>query len=211
MSRNFADFASTLSFYSGAQGSDSGGGSSSIFSQNTPPKEEQSKGLMGWASNSFSSLSDQANDLMMTKQRLATFALLLGGGAFCMLMSLASLPFIAIAPQRFSSMFTFGSLLILGSFSTLKGHKAFISHLISKERLPFTLGYSVSLLGSLYANLVSKEYLLTLIFCVIQIIALAYFLISYFPGGATALNYLGGGVVSAIKNCIKGRTPLLPI
>ena len=170
-SRNFNDFAATLSFYTGPAGTNNG----SVFSGENQ-NEEQSKGLMGWARSSFDSVSNTANDLMMTRQTMATFAMLLAGGVFCMFLSLTFLPFLVLAPQKFATLFTLGSLLILGSFSVLKGHAAFISHLGSKDRLPFSMGYAASLIGTLYASMWSKGYFLTLFFSTAQVISLLYFL-----------------------------------
>ena len=189
--RSFNDFAATLSFYTPPGG-------------NVAPVEEEKSGLMGWASRGYQTVTRTADEVLMTRQKLGQFALFLAAGIFCMMLSLTFLPFLLIAPQKFAALFTVGSLLILSSFSVLKGHQAFQAHLITRERLPFTIGYLGSLLGTLYSALWAKTYLLTIFFSLAQIIGLLYFLLSYFPGGASALTYMGGVCMSGVKACIFG-------
>merc|ERR1712034_74429 len=90
---------------------------------------------------------------------------------------------LVIAPQKFCLLFTLGSLLIIGSFSALKGPREFCAHLFELKRLPFSLLYAGSLVGTLWATLIAKSALYTLVLCLAQIAALLQFLGSYFPGG----------------------------
>ena len=147
----------------------------------------------------------------MTRQKLATCGLLIAAGGFCILVSLTFLPLLAIAPRKFATLFTFGSLLILSSFSVLKGHAAFLQHLISAERLPFSVGYAVSLVGTLYAAMWSQSYVLTMVFSLAQIVGLLYFVFSYLPGGAQVLNFVGGACLSTARSCIRGRPSAAPV
>lgn len=197
MSRNFNDFAATLSFYTGPQSASS--------TATSIPKEAESTGLLSWARSSVDSINSTTSDLLMTRQKLATCGLLIAGGGFCILLSLTFLPLLAIAPRKFATLFTVGSLLILSSFSVLRGHAAFISHLTSNERLPFSLGYVVSMVGTLYASMWSQSYLLTIFFSLAQIVGLLYFIVSYFPGGASVLTYLGSACLGAVRSCLRGK------
>ena len=192
MSRNFNDFAATLSFYTGPQSS----------APVAPPKEE-SAGLLGWARSSMDSLNSATSDLMMTRQKLATCGLLIAGGGFCIILSLTFLPLLAIAPRKFATLFTVGSLLVLSSFSVLRGHTAFLHHLLSSERLPFTVGYAVSLGGTLYASMWTQSYFLTIFFSMSQIVGLLYFVVSYIPGGASMLTYIGGVCMGGLQSCLR--------
>lgn len=56
---------------------------------------------------------------------------------------------------------------------------------MSPEKRVFTAGYVASLVATLYGALVSKSYILTVVFSLVQVVALAYFLVSYIPGGNT--------------------------
>jgi uncharacterized membrane protein len=196
MSRNFNDFAATLSFYTGPQSS----------MNSTPAPKEESAGLLSWARSSVDSLNTATSDLLMSRQKLATCGLLIAGGGFCILLSLTFLPLLAIAPRKFATLFTVGSLLILSSFSVLRGHAAFLQHLLSPERLPFSVGYSLSLIGTLYASMWSQSYFLTLVFSVCQIVGLLYFIVSYFPGGAQLLTFVGSSCLAAFKSCLRSSS-----
>ena len=100
-----------------------------------------------------------------------------------------------------------GSLCILCSFAVLKGglYQYFVVELLlqNPKRKMFALAYYASILMSLYASLILKSYLLTLLTMIIEIIVLLYFVCSSFPGGHTGLNYIGSMIWSAFKACLK--------
>ena len=162
-------------------------------------QDEESQGLMSWAS---SKISGSVEDMSSTKDRFTTFAILAVLGGLCMMFAFTFLPFVIISPHKFALLFTLGSALMLASFSFLRGHMAFIKHLSSMDRLPFSGSYLVSLVGTLYCSMVMGSYLLTLIFSVIQVIALLYFLVSYIPGGVSALTFMGSMMGSGIRSMV---------
>jgi hypothetical protein len=110
---------------------------------------------------------------------------------------------------------TLGSMLFLVSFAVMMGPWAYFRHLVSAERLPFTGIYFGSIGLTLYFSLgVSHRELgrasrsspswtasadlslalqlhstiLTLISAIIQLVCLAWYLVSYFPMGASGLR-----------------------
>jgi len=129
--------------------------------------------------------------LSMSPVKLAQFAGIFMLGMFLISMSFSFLPLLAIAPQKFALLFTFGSMTIMGSVAFLKGPGAFLAVLMQREKLPFSGSYVVGLLGTLVGTLVMRSYLLTVFFAVLQVLGLLYFLASYVPGGKAALNFCG--------------------
>merc|ERR1740117_1219519 len=115
---------------------------------------------------------------------MLAFGILLMAGSF------SALPLILIAPHKFASVFTMGSLCILGSFAALKGFDALFSHLFSKVRLTFSLGYTGSIAGTIWASMWYQSTLLTMVFCGLQISGLVWFFVSYIPGGTMVLGWL---------------------
>lgn len=111
------------------------------------------------------------------------------------------LPMIVFAPQKFALLFTLGSLSFMGSFSALRGHVAFGRHLMSRERLPFSATYVLSMVGTLWAALVYRSYILTVIFSGVQVAALSWFLLSYIPGGKKALGFAWAMAWRLAKGC----------
>ena len=209
--KSINDLAKNLSFYTpegGATSSvpppppaQSGGVVASVKNMfgGTPEgtNDEESAGLMSWAS---AKITGSVDDLSSTKDRFTTFTILAVSGAVCMVFAFTFLPFVILSPHKFALLFTLGSALMLASFSFLRGHVAFIKHLSSMDRLPFSGSYVVSLVGTLYSSLVMGSYLLTLIFSIIQVVALLYFLVSYIPGGVSALTFIGSMMGSGLKS-----------
>ncbi|CAG8728412.1 10686_t:CDS:2, partial [Dentiscutata erythropus] len=83
-------------------------------------------------------------------QRLVGFGILFASGALCFIIAFISLPLLAIKPRKFAVTYTMGSLLILSSFALLYGPFAHLRHMISRERLPFTIAYIGSMATTLY-------------------------------------------------------------
>ncbi|SJL08376.1 related to SFT2/YBL102W [Armillaria ostoyae] len=97
-----------------------------------------------------------------------------------------------------------GSLLVMFGFSVLIGPINHIKHLVSKERLPFTIVYFGSLGATLYFSLGLHSFLGSLICGVVQVVALLAYVLAYFPGGTQTLR-LGGQMAA------RGAGSLLPL
>ncbi|KAG2607146.1 hypothetical protein PVAP13_4NG198700 [Panicum virgatum] len=106
-----------------------------------------------------------------------------------------------IMPQKFAICFTAGCAFIIGSFFALKGPKNQLYHMISKERLPFTVGFVGSMVATIYVSMVMHSYILSVFFSVLQVLALAYYTISYFPGGSAGMKFLSSTLVSSVLRC----------
>ena len=115
-----------------------------------------------------------------------------------------------------------GSLLFIASWAFLMGPYQYAVHLISGPRLPFTAAYFGSIVMTIYfavwvcsqshltpSILVADLYfqlhstILTLFSSIIQLVALLWYLVSYFPMGSTGLRFaarVGGSRVTAWMN-----------
>lgn len=125
-----------------------------------------------------------------------TYFITLGGfGAlFLVLAFVLFLPVLVVAPAKFALTFSVGSCLVISSLGALRGFGRLFKQLVAMERLPFSAAYVVSLLLTLYSSLFVRSYLLSLLFCAIQVVTLIYFLASFFPGGTTGAKFLMGGL-----------------
>ncbi|WCJ27637.1 Got1/Sft2-like vescicle transport protein family [Euphorbia peplus] len=133
---------------------------------------------------------------------LMYFGLFLAAGVFFVFIAFALfLPVIVLMPQKFAICFTLGCLFIISSFVALKGPKNQFDHMTSTERLPFTLGFIGSMVGTIYVSMVLHSYVLSVLFSVIQVLSLTYYAISYFPGGAAGMKFLSASLVSSITRC----------
>ncbi|KAJ3330903.1 Vesicle transport protein [Kappamyces sp. JEL0680] len=127
---------------------------------------------------------------LTTFQRYVGFAMMMASSFIFFMISLFTLPMVLLAPGKFAMTYTMGSLLFLSSFTLLNGWKAHAKHLFSWERAPFTGVYLGSMAACLYFAVVSPNYLAILLFTVFQIIALAWYLGSYLPGGTQGLRWM---------------------
>ncbi|XP_054818845.1 protein transport protein SFT2-like isoform X2 [Prosopis cineraria] len=130
------------------------------------------------------------------------FGLFLATGIFFVFIAFTMfLPVMVVMPQKFAICFTLGCGLIIGSFFALKGAKNQLVHMLSKERLPFTLGFVGTMFGTIYVSMVLHSYILSVIFSVLQVLALGYYALSYFPGGSAGIKFLSSAFTSSILKC----------
>ena len=73
-------------------------------------------------------------------------------------------------------------------------------HMVSPKRRGMTAAYFVSMFLTMVSCNMIKSYLLSLLFCTIQFIALLYYYFSYIPGGTAFLGMFGRMIGSAFGN-----------
>ncbi|KAJ7619540.1 ER-to-golgi vesicle protein transport Sft2 [Roridomyces roridus] len=138
-------------------------------------------------------------------ERLLGFGGCLIGAAVCFLVAFLTLPFFLIPgrPRKFALSFSLGSMLVMFGFSVLVGPLNHIKHLMTAERLPFTVVYFSSLGLTLYFALGLQSYFGSIVCSVVQILALVSYILAYFPGGTTTLRLAG-------STAIRGASSFLP-
>ncbi|KAL5498161.1 SFT2 [Sanghuangporus vaninii] len=137
-------------------------------------------------------------------ERLLGFGACLLGAAACFFVAFFTLPLLAVRPGKFALAFSLGSILVMFGFSILIGPINHIKHLFSKERLPFTAAYFGSLGLTLYFAVQVKSYIGSLIFAIVQVVALVTYVLAYFPGGVQTLRF-------GSQMALRGAGSLLPI
>lgn len=111
----------------------------------------------------------------------------------------------------------FTCYIIASKFAKVGVRKVFCAcwaRVLLIRRLPFTAVYFSSLFLTLYATLVAKSYVLTLVFSVLQLCGLSSFLVSYIPGGTHMIKFLGQAawqVMRKVFKCGDSRDMSLPI
>ncbi|KAF3355563.1 hypothetical protein VDGD_08824 [Verticillium dahliae] len=106
----------------------------------------------------------------------------------CFVICFALFPVLSLRPTKFVILWTLGSIFFLASFAAMMGPMAYIRHLGSAERLPFTSAYFGSLGLSLYFSLGLRSTILTLISAIVQLACLIWYLVSYFPMGSSGIR-----------------------
>jgi hypothetical protein len=113
---------------------------------------------------------------------------------------------LVVAPGKFALSFSIGSALVTAAPGALKGWGAHAAASLAPDRLPFTAGYAASLLLTLWASVGLHSYLLSLICCGAQVVALAYYAASQVPGGTAGLRAAGSVAGAALSSVVGAVT-----
>lgn len=135
-------------------------------------------------------------------QRLICFAVCLGSGISCFLISSMYIPFLLFKARKFCIFFTVGSMMIMTSFAFLFGPVSHLKHTFSKDRLPFTLTYIGSLLATLFVSFNLQSTILTIIFAIIQILSLVWYFMSYLPHGHTTMKFFASMLARSVSSTL---------
>ena len=161
----------------------------SFGSAASKPPQQDDGGFM-------TSMTNLYEDWTIPQQSWMMFGVLFFFGMFFLFLSSFAFPWLAVAPTKFASLFSLGSVFILASFAALRGTQKFWSHCTeTKEKQTITITYFSSLTATLYFSYLSPSYLFCLIAVIIQLIALLYFLFSYIPGGKSILDFVFGSCI----------------
>lgn len=137
-------------------------------------------------------------------ERLVGFSCCLGASILCFVLCFFMFPVLALRPRKFGLLWTGGSVLFLVSFGVLQGPHSYIRHLLSRDRIVFTTVFFTSILLTLYSSVVIKSSLLTIFTSIIEILAVAYYTVSYFPFGATTLTFFTSYIFGYLGGLIGG-------
>lgn len=162
--------------------------------------EQQSGGIGGvfrQATGFFNSTPEEpktCKDKMLSYIEVETsytsFLIVLAIGCGVLFLSMMFLPLILIKPNKFISLFSLGSILVMSSFIFIQGTKSYFSSLFSKERYLFTTLYLASIICGIYFSF-NNAWFFIAYFCVIfQFIALTVFIFSFIPGGQIGISYI---------------------
>ncbi|KAF2857999.1 SFT2-domain-containing protein [Piedraia hortae CBS 480.64] len=143
--------------------------------------------------------------------RLLIFGGLLTAAVALFTISLTLLPVLSLRPRKFAilsvippllappplsslplspqialtcSSWSMASAFFLISWAVIMGPLPYVRHLFSQERVPFTATYFGSIALTLYCAVGIRSTLLTLPCALVQLVALIWYLVSYFPMGS---------------------------
>lgn len=125
-------------------------------------------------------------------EKISIFIICMIGCYGCYSICFIFFPILILKPKKFSLLWTIGSTSFLTGFGILNGPKKFIKHLLSKERVIFSIVFVGSIIMTFIFTLVIKNNLLVIISCAIQAIASIFYIVSYFPYGRQGLRLTSG-------------------
>jgi len=137
-------------------------------------------------------------------ERLVGFACCLLASLLCFTLCFFMFPVLAMRPRKFGMLWTMGSILFLVSFGVLQGPKTYLYHLISPNRILFTTVFMSSVVATLYSAVILKSSILTIFTSIIEIFAVIYYTVSYFPFGALTLTWFTSYMVGYLGGFIGG-------
>lgn len=135
-------------------------------------------------------------------EKLSLFICFILGSIACFTICIFLFPVLAIKPRKFALLWTMGSLLFVLAFGIMMGPVTYLKHITSKERLPFTSFFFLSCFSTVYCASIMKSTILTIISAAIELIAVLYYAISYFPMGSTGLRMLSTFGISTARGAL---------
>ncbi|GMG56486.1 unnamed protein product [Ambrosiozyma monospora] len=135
-------------------------------------------------------------------ERVSLFIVTLLGSGACFIICITLFPFLSLKPKKFAIIWSLGSILFLISFCFLNGFIKFYHHLVSKERLWFSVGFILSIFVTLLFSVVYHSTLLVIPACVVQLICTVWYTVSYFPYGRQGLQMTSNVARSQVENWI---------
>lgn len=110
------------------------------------------------------------------------------GALACFVICFILWPMTITRPRKAAILWSLGSVLFLASWAAMMGPMTYIRHLMSTPRLPFTAAYFGSIALTLYFSIGLKNFFLTILAAIIQMVCLIWYLVSYFPMGSSGLR-----------------------
>lgn len=121
--------------------------------------------------------------------RLLVFGICLLGSIACFALCFFIMPVLALKPRKFAVLWSLGSMLFIISFGVLQGPLNYLKHLLSSTRILFTVAYFGSIILTLVFSIGLKSTLLTILACIMQVVAALWYGVSYFPMGTQSLKF----------------------
>jgi len=125
---------------------------------------------------------------MTFMQRMTSFVVCLILGAILFFYSLTRLLFIAFNPVGFVVPYVLSNFIFFFMFGFISGFKTYFRNLFSKNKRVFTGTFVITTIMTMYVSLALKSGFYNLFFAVVQSISFVCFVITFFPGGASAIT-----------------------
>lgn len=136
-------------------------------------------------------------------ERLMLFVCCILGSVGCFTLCIFLFPVLAAKPRKFGLLWSMGSLLFVGAFGVLQGPVAYFKHITSRERLPFSIFFFSACFLTIYFAAFKKSALLTIPCAVLELIAVIYYAVSYFPFGASGLRMVSTVGINQARGALR--------
>lgn len=155
-----------------------------IFSKQTQPNQEED------------TVKEKLIRLFEVEISYTYFLVMFAIGLFILFISLFFLPYAIIKPQKFVSLFSLGSVIIVISFIFLNGTRNFVSKLFDSGRKVFTILFLVSIFVGIYFSFNETYIIVSHVCALFQLLSLISFVLSFIPGGHLGISFMWGSIKS---------------
>lgn len=132
----------------------------------TPPPA----GFLGGLRHKMSGVKSSVSASIEQQRNYPVFAALFLIGVAFLFLAFILIPTFVFAPQKVSLLISLGSGCILASFGALKGfYNYFVKELLCGPKRFFAVGYLISIILSVYASMIAKNYLFTLATLILEV------------------------------------------
>ncbi|XP_006637928.1 vesicle transport protein SFT2C [Lepisosteus oculatus] len=149
----------------------------------------------------WSSEPDACLPGMSRSQRLVAFGVCIAISVLCFGLSALYAPLLLLKARKFALLWSLGSVFALLGAGILRGPSKLLT-----TPSPGAALYLCSLTGTLYAALSLHSTALTALGAVVQVAAIAGYIIALLPGGTAGMKFLGSMAASAIKRTVSSKT-----
>lgn len=122
------------------------------------------------------------------KQRIIGFSICLSIAILIIIFSFMGIGFLFLSPGIFAVFYTIGNILLLLSTGFLMGFLKQIKNMFEIKRILSTIIFILAMIMTFVSVFAIKSSILAFLFVIIQFLAFAWYVITYIPGGTTAIK-----------------------
>ena len=142
------------------------------------------------------SIKNKLISALEVERDLKIFFILLCVGCGLIALSCFFVLTIFLNPKTFVSLFSLGSIVLIGSFIFLHGTKKYFEILFEASRVKYTIIYLICLVLGFIFSAIKSLYFASLIISIILVYVTIIFVLSFIPGGKTGISFM----FSLVKN-----------
>jgi len=154
------------------------------------PEKSESSGYWPWSKTQATPAQGPVCFGLTWGQRVVGFILFCASGVLFLLLALMRLPTIIISgASSFAVPYTLSNFLLLGSVCFLTGTRKQCVNMMQRNRLPYSLGYVVTMTLTLYFTFNGYHFYVIIPVVSVQFVAMFLYSMTYVPGGMSCAKF----------------------
>lgn len=177
---------------------------SNFDEENALNSKEENSGLLSSIKNVFSpkeevvpnTCGEKILSWFEVEKSYTSFFVVIGFGLCILFLSFMFLPLAIFNPQKFVSLFSLGTFIVILSFIFIYGTREYIKMLFSQKRALLTSLYLVSICIGIVFSFRDSFFIISYVCAAIQLITVVTFFLSFVPGGETGISFIWSSIKS---------------